>query len=195
MAKWIWIGLIVIVVAIAAWVFVPMPTNHTQPTGQALIGGPFSLENQDGKPVTNKDFRGEYMLIYFGYTYCPDICPVDLQTMSTALDLLDEGTLARIQPIFITIDPERDTPEVMGEYISHFHPRLIGLTGTEAEINQAARAYRVYRRKVPGKDPGEYQMDHSAITYLMGPKGRYITHFTSGATAREMAHKLELEVK
>ncbi len=149
-------------------------------SGEALVGGPFSLTNQDGKRVTDQDFRGKYMLIFFGYTYCPDVCPGELQVMSAALDKLGaEGD--KIQPIFVSIDPARDTPETLKVYVSNFHPRLVGLTGSDADIAAVARAYRVYYAKAKGtENSSDYLMDHSTILYLMGPDGKFVKHFTFG---------------
>ncbi len=165
-----------------------------------VIGGPFSLIDQTGKRVTDADFRGRYMLVYFGYTYCPDVCPTGLSVMSQALDILGPKG-ERVQPIFITVDPERDTPEVMADYVANFHPRLIGLTGSPDEIRAAAKAYRVYYEKVYSQlaqrgetedadlgDPeSDYLMSHSASTFLMGPDGRYIRVFAYGTSAEDMA--------
>jgi len=195
MAKWIWIGVFVLVASVAAWMFTPNPANDTASNTQNqmgnLVGGPFSLVNQDGERVTEKDFLSSYFLVYFGYSYCPDVCPVDLQSMTAALDLLNEETLDKVQPVFITIDPERDTVEVMKAYVSLFHPKLIGLTGTPEEITAATRAYRVYARKVETESDSEYLMDHSAITFLMSPEGKYIAHFSTGFKPEAMAQRLE----
>jgi protein SCO1/2 len=195
MAKWIWIGLFVLVAGVAAWMFTPNPANDTTSNTRNqmgnLVGGPFSLVNQDGERVTEKDFLGSYFLVYFGYSYCPDVCPVDLQSMTAALDLLNEETLDKVQPVFITIDPERDTVEVMKAYVSLFHPKLIGLTGTPEEITAATRAYRVYARKVETESDSDYLMDHSAITFLMSPEGKYIAHFSTGFKPEAMAQRLE----
>lgn len=195
MAKWIWIGLFVLVAGVAAWMFTPNPANDTASNTRNqmgnLVGGPFSLVNQDGERVTEKDFLGSYFLVYFGYSYCPDVCPVDLQSMTAALDLLNEETLDKVQPVFVTIDPERDTVEVMKAYVSLFHPKLIGLTGTPEEITAATRAYRVYARKVETESDSDYLMDHSAITFLMSPEGKYIAHFSTGFKPEAMAQRLE----
>lgn len=156
-------------------------------SGTALIGGPFTLVDQDGKTRSDAEFRGKLMLVYFGYTYCPDICPTELQAMSDALDILgDKGK--KVQPIFITIDPARDSMKAMKAYVSHFHKSLIGLTGTPEQIAVAAKAYRVYYAKVPAKDGGnDYLMDHSGLIYLMGPDGKYLTHFVPSTTPEQMA--------
>jgi len=145
--------------------------------GEALIGGPFSLTDHNGRRVTEKDFLGKYMLVFFGYTYCPDLCPTELQVMSEAVEKLGPKGEA-IQPIFISFDPERDTPASLKTYVENFSPRLIGLTGTEDEIANAAKAYRVYYRKVDNSGASDYLMDHSTIVYLMGPDGKFIKHFT-----------------
>ena len=155
-----------------------LPSAAQTVSGKALVGGPFSLTDSSGKRVTDKDFRGRDMLVFFGFTSCPDICPASLQLMSTVLDKL--GPKAdRITPIFITIDPERDTAPKLDEYVKHFSPRIVGLTGTPEEIAAAAKAYRVYYNKVPNKVvPGDYTMDHTGIIYLMDANGDYVTHFT-----------------
>ena len=159
--------------------------------GTALVGGPFSLTDQTGRKVTDKDFRGHYMLVFFGYTYCPDICPTELQVMSAALDNLGAKADA-IQPIFITFDPQRDTPEVLKQYITNFHPRLVGLTGTPEEIAVAAKAYRVfYNRLENTSGPDTYLMDHSTITYLMDKQGKFLKHFSYSTDAAALAQDLE----
>jgi len=148
---------------------------EAQSTGKALVGGPFSLTDHTGKRVTDRDFRGRYMLVYFGYTFCPDICPASLQVISAALDQLGPAA-DQVTPVFITMDPERDTPEKLAAYIKSFHPRLVGLTGSPAELASALKAYRVYAKKVPDeKDPASYTMDHSSVVYLMGPDGDLVT--------------------
>ena len=166
------------------------PIQTATGTGTALVGGPFALTDQNGRKVTEKDFRGRYMLVFFGYTYCPDLCPTELQVMSAALDSLGAKADA-IQPVFISFDPERDTPEVLKQYVSNFHPRLVGLTGTAEEIAAAAKAYRVYYSKVAGSSPDTYLMDHSTITYLMDPQGRFLKHFSYTTDAAAMAKALD----
>jgi protein SCO1/2 len=154
------------------------------------IGGSFALTDQFGKPRTDADFRGQYMLVFFGFTNCPDICPIELQTMSDALDLLGADA-AKVTPIFITVDPARDTQEMLRDYVANFHPRLVALTGDAAAIGTVAKRYRVYYAKATGanapSDPAAYIMDHTAIVYLMGPDSGYLTHFNPGTTAEAMA--------
>jgi cytochrome oxidase Cu insertion factor (SCO1/SenC/PrrC family) len=158
--------------------------------GQALIGGPFALTDHTGKRVTDQDFRGRYTLVLFGFTFCPDICPSALQVMSAALDKL--GPKAdRFVPILITVDPERDTPMQLASYVQSFHPRLVGLTGTPAEIEAVVKAYRVYVRKVADpKSTAGYSIDHTSLIYVMGPDGAYVTHFAHTTNADVMAERL-----
>lgn len=150
------------------------------------FGGPFTLVDQNGKTVTDKDYAGRYRLIYFGFTYCPAICPTELQKITAALTLLgDKGK--KIQPLFITVDPERDTPEKMKGYVTLFHPSLIGLSGTRAQIDQVLKSYKIYAAKA--QDPGmtEYTMDHSSLIYFMAPDGRLLRIFKIDDTAQAMA--------
>lgn len=136
------------------------------------IGGSFTLIDQNGKTRSDAEFRGKLMIVYFGYTFCPDICPTDLMAITQALDAL--GSKAQsIQPIFITIDPERDT-KVLADYVKAFHPSFIGLTGAPDAIRQVANSYKAYYRKVEDKRSGEYFIDHSGVIYLMGRNGEYL---------------------
>ncbi len=156
-------------------------------TGASLIGGTFSLVSHTGKRMTERDFRGKYMLVYFGYTFCPEICPTELQTMAEAIDMLGEAG-KDVVPILISIDPERDTVAKLAEYVPLFHKSLVGLTGTPEEVAKAAKAYRVYYAKAG--DGAKYEMDHSAIVYLMDRQGRYAAHFTYGVKSAKMAEKI-----
>jgi protein SCO1/2 len=145
--------------------------------GEVTVGGPFALTDQNGTLRTNTDYRGKHMLVFFGFTYCPDVCPTTLAVLKAALDKLG-GKAERVVPIFITVDPERDTPDVIKPYLAAFGPRFVGLTGSIADVTAAARAYRVYFAKRP-QEGGEYTMDHSGIVYLMGPDGAYVTHYSA----------------
>jgi protein SCO1/2 len=165
--------------------------SNVATTGTALIGGPFTLVGRDGKPVTDRAFRGKYMLVFFGFTHCPDICPAELQVMAAALDEL--GPKANdIIPIFITLDPERDTPPVVTGYVMNFSPRFVGLTGSPEQIAEAAKAYRVTYSKFQeeGAKPDDYTIDHVALVYLMGKDGKFLTHFDYGTPAAKMAETL-----
>lgn len=145
------------------------------PLAGASIGGPFTLVDGDGKTVKDTDFAGKYRIMYFGYTFCPDVCPVDVQNIGGAMKLLDTSNpklSAQIVPIFVTIDPARDTPKVVKEFASAFYPRMVGLTGTAAQVDAAAKAYRVpYAKR---ETPSGYLMDHGRQAYLIGPKGEPI---------------------
>jgi len=159
-------------------------------SGKALIGGPFELVGKDGKTVTDKDFRGRYMLVFFGFTHCPDICPAELQVMSTALE--DLGSDAeKVVPIFITLDPERDTPEAVTAYVQNFGTNFVGLTGSPEAIAKAAKAYRVTYQKFQDESMGDnYSIDHSALVYLMSPDGEFVTHIPYGTPPKKMAETL-----
>jgi protein SCO1/2 len=150
-------------------------TAAAPPLAGAKIGGPFTLTDQDGKTVRDTDFAGKYRLVYFGYSYCPDICPVDLQKLMRGLAAFEKSDPARgakIAPMFITIDPERDTPAALKPFVSRYHPRLIGLTGTPEQIAAVAKAYVVIYNKVPGSAPDRYLMAHSQLAFLMDPAGK-----------------------
>ena len=143
------------------------------------VGGPFALIDQDGRPRTEADFRGKLVLLTFGYTGCPDVCPTDLMAIARALDLLGAAGDA-IQPIFVTLDPASDTPAVLAEFVPSFHPRLIGLTGSEAAIGRAADAFKVFYR------PAQDAIEHSAFVYLLDRQGRYLGFFPPGTSAERM---------
>jgi cytochrome oxidase Cu insertion factor (SCO1/SenC/PrrC family) len=162
--------------------------------GSVSVGGPFTLTDQTGRTVTDADYRGKWMLVYFGYTFCPDVCPTELQTIAGALDRLGPDA-AKIVPIFITIDPARDTPPVLADYVRLFDKRLVGLTGSDAQIHDVARAYRVYYAKVTQKSSDSYLMDHSSFIYLMSPEGRFRALLQPGETPDAMAARIEAEMR
>lgn len=155
--------------------------------GQPAIGGPFTLTDHNGKRVTDQDLRGKPTIIYFGYAYCPDVCPTSLLLMQTAVDQLGLQATAKVNLVFITVDPERDTPASLKEYVGQFGPTMVGLTGTAEQIAAAAKAFRVYYQKVPGKDGAPYLMDHSSIFYVMDRNFRFVKHFTHQAKAEDIA--------
>jgi cytochrome oxidase Cu insertion factor (SCO1/SenC/PrrC family) len=140
--------------------------------GRGTVGGPFTLTDQTGRTRSDRDFRGKLMIVYFGYTFCPDVCPADLMAITQALDELGPAAHG-IQPIFITVDPERDS-KVLAAYVSAFHKSLIGLTGSPEEIRKVANAYKAFYAKVPGEHDGEYAIDHTGVIYLMGRDGEYL---------------------
>ncbi len=158
--------------------------------GQPAIGGPFTLVDQNGQSFSSDKLKGKPTLIYFGYTYCPDVCPTSLLLMETAVEQLGPDAAKKVNLVFITIDPERDTPELIKGYVSNFGPTIIGLTGTPDQVAAAARAYRVYYQKAPSKDGGPYLMDHSSILYLLDRNERFVTHFTHEAKAEAVSAAL-----
>ena len=167
-----------------------LPQQGSQTTGKALIGGPFTLTDQSGKQVTDEDYRGRYMLVFFGFTACPDICPAGLQLISAALDKVG-AKAGNVTPIFISVDPARDTPEKLDAFVKNFNGRIVGLSGTQEEIAAVAKAYKVFYEKTPNEAaPTEYGMNHTSIIYLMGPDGAYVTHFTPTTTLDAMVEKL-----
>ena len=155
-------------------------------TGGADIGGPFTLLDKDGKTVTDKDVLTKPTLVYFGYTFCPDVCPMDMSRNAEAADILEEQG-QDVNLLFITIDPDRDTPQVVGEFASNIHPRATGLSGSPDQIAAAAKAYRIYFKKHQSDDPNFYLMDHSAFSYLMLPGSGFADFYKHDATADEVA--------
>ncbi len=154
-----------------------VPKSGAHGSGEALIGGPFTLINAKGEQVTDEAFRGKFMLVYFGFTHCPDICPTTLLMMAQALKTLGKEA-AEITPIFITLDPKRDTPQVMGTYVKNFYPDLVGLSGSKEQIAAVADRYKVYYSLVKNDSAMGYMVDHSGFVYLMDPQGKYLTHFS-----------------
>ena len=194
--RWLVLGLAVLLAFAVGWI------RHTAPppgnmTGSSL-GGAFALIDQDSRPVTDNDFKGRYRLMYFGYTFCPDVCPTDVAILSRALLTFEEarpGRAAKVQPILITVDPGRDDPAAVKAFVGAFHPRLIGLTGTPGAIAAALRNYGIYSKQVATSDPDNYLVDHFAVFYLFGPDGAPIAFLPHGSTAAEMAAMLETHVR
>jgi cytochrome oxidase Cu insertion factor (SCO1/SenC/PrrC family) len=150
--------------------------------GRGHIGGPFKLTDQAGNTRTDADFRGKLLIIYFGYTTCPDICPTDLMQIGIAIDKLGAAGDG-VQPLFISVDPERDKPDVLGPYVAQFHPRLLGLTGRPDEIRAVADSYKAYYAKYFPSDGAVYLIDHTGFIYLMGRSGEYLGFFPPGTSA------------
>jgi protein SCO1/2 len=175
----------------------PLIIGPTTTSGTVEIGGPFELTDQTGARRSDEEFRGRYILIYFGYTYCPDVCPTSLLAMSRALQLLSARApeaAEQVVPVFVTVDPERDTVEALAAYAPSFHPDLVTLTGTPDEIAAAAKAYRIYYAKAEDASSGTYLMDHSSFIYLMGPDGAYLAHFSHLAQSEDIAESLERHI-
>jgi protein SCO1/2 len=157
--------------------------------GQPQVGGPFALLDQNGDTKTDRDFRGRWMLIYFGYTNCPDVCPTTLSLMSAVMDRLG-GRAARVAPIFITVDPDHDTPAMMKQYLHAFGSRFIGLTGPKSHIASVASEYRVYFRRRPLAG-GQYAVDHSSVIYLMDPNGKFAADYDNSQGPDDIAADLK----
>ncbi len=174
-------------VALAATAYVVTP-DKTRPLASA-VGGPFTLTAQDGRRVTDADFKGEPLLVFFGYTHCPDVCPTSLFEISEIFKAM--GPDKRVQALFITIDPERDTPEALKDYLSSFDPRITGLSGDPAQTAAVERAFKVYAKKVPGSKGGDYTMDHTAVVYLLDKQGRFVNAFNLERKPQDAAKDLE----
>ncbi len=172
-------GIALIAAAFAAYL---TPTRSRA----SLIGGPFALQMGDGKTLTDRDLLGHPYLVYFGYTHCPDVCPTTLAQIS---DVLRKLPGKPVKALFITVDPDRDSPKAMGDYVSSFDPRVIGLSGSPAEVEKAEKAFRVYARKSPTKE-GDYSMDHSSVVYLMDRNGAFAEAFNLERSAEESAKEL-----
>ncbi|MCH2076642.1 MAG: SCO family protein [Rhodobacteraceae bacterium] len=171
------------------------PSNNLQACiGSAVaggdIGGPFTLVSETGETVTDVDVITEPTLVYFGYTFCPDVCPLDMARMAEAMEILEEEKGHEVPGLFITIDPERDTPEYLAEFTEYLHPNLTGLTGSEEQVAAAAGEYRAFYRKVDSDDPDYYLMDHSTLTYLMNPGGEMITFFRRDLQPEVLAEQI-----
>jgi protein SCO1/2 len=170
----------ILLAGFAAWQMRPGSGNGPE------LGGAFSLTDQDGRAVTNDTYKGKWRLVYFGYAFCPDVCPTELQTVAEAIEALGPDG-AGIVPMFISVDPARDTVARLKDYVGLFHPRMVGLTGTEAQVTDAARKYRVYFARQAGADADSYLMDHSSFTYLMKPDGSLSTVFPAQTDPDTMA--------
>ena len=184
-------GACLLIVAAAIVIALAWRQDPQGAAGTALasaIGGPFHLVDQNGRTVTDADLKGKWQLIYFGYTHCPDACPTALNDIALALDRLG-AKRSEVGAVFITVDPERDTPAVLKDYVASFDAPILALTGTPAEIAQAAKSYRVYYAKHP-EPGGDYSMDHSSIIYVMDPLGRYVTNFSQESDPKQMAAEL-----
>ena len=180
------LGSIVVALAIAVFGLTEFVREKTAPE---QIGGPFTLTDHFGKTVTDQDFHGKFLIVYFGYTFCPDVCPTGLQTVAETLDLLDPEQMKRVTPLFISVDPERDTPELMKEYVSNFHDNMIGLSGTREQIDAVAAGYRARYKKVETGDEF-YLIDHTALLYVMDADGKYRFHMPHVAEPDRFAERL-----
>lgn len=185
-------AVILVLIGISAYFwFTAQQTNQLTEDPTVPIGGPFEMVDHTGQAVTAEDFKGKPSLYFFGFTFCPDICPTHLADASDVLDSIG-ASADDMNFVFVTVDPERDTPEIMSGYVGAFHPDLIGLTGSIEQVAHMTKTFRIFHRRVelPGTD-GDYTMDHSAFSYLMGPNGHYITHFGGDYGPEKMANILK----
>jgi protein SCO1/2 len=173
-------------------------TPARPPLEGARIGGPFTLTDQDGRQVTDAAFKGKYRIVYFGYTFCPDVCPVDVQNLGAGLRSLEQSDPvlgAKIVPIFISVDPERDTPAALKQFVSAFHPRMVGLTGSPEAIAGVAKEFAIYYKKGDPAPGGGYLMDHARVAYLMDPDGKPLALLPQDGTPQAIAAELKRWVK
>lgn len=182
--------------ALGGWLWTRPTATPPAPLAGSNIGGAFALTDQNGRAVTDATLKGKYALIYFGYTFCPDVCPLDMQRLTAGLSAFEKADPvrgARVQPVFITVDPARDTVPVLKEYAANFHPRLLALTGSEAAVEAAKRAFRIYAKRA-GDGP-DYLVDHLALIYLVGPDGKAISFLQHAATPQQIAAELDKYVR
>jgi protein SCO1/2 len=192
MNRFLSIVLLIMLLVTSVALFATKDNNVALPpdssSGKATIGGAFTLTNQDGKQISDSEFRGKYMLVFFGFTRCPMICPTSMATITAALDILGDKA-GSVAPVFITIDPQFDTPAQLKDFLANFSPKIIGLTGTPKQIEDVAAAYKAYYSEHDGA------MDHSTFLYLMDGKGEYITHFPYDMAADELAKNISEHMK
>ncbi|XP_026723379.1 protein SCO1 homolog, mitochondrial-like [Athene cunicularia] len=180
------------------WFLLDLEKERNRGIGKPVLGGPFSLLNHEGQPKTSKDYIGQWVLIYFGFTHCPDICPDELEKMIEVVDEIDMDripSLPNLTPLFITIDPERDNEEAIARDVKEFSPKLIGLTGTKAQIDQVAKAYHVYYSEGPKDEDSDYIVDHTIVMYLLGPDGDFVDYYGQNKRSAEISASIAAHMR
>ncbi|XP_015782629.1 protein SCO1 homolog, mitochondrial [Tetranychus urticae] len=169
--------------------------NHLRSLGKPAIGGPFDLIDQDEKPFTSKNLLGKWAILYFGFTHCPDVCPEELEKVTKVVEIIDKrhGT-GKLIPVFITVDPARDTPSLIKEYLKEFSPKFIGLTGDKRAIDSVCKRYRVYYSSGPKDADSDYIVDHTIIMYLLDPEGQFCSYFGQNKSANMIADEIDTEI-
>lgn len=183
--KIIWL---VAIIAVVVFAVISKPQQSEVSSGKAMIGGEFILTDQDGNEFSSEELKGKKSLVFFGFTHCPAVCPTSMAIISAVMDSLDAD---EVQPVLISVDPERDTPEVMKEFLTSFHPSFIGLTGDADALKAVKKAYKVYSNKGEVPEDGNYDMDHSSLIYVMDEDGEYLIHFNGSEPVKEMVKKIQ----